>query len=34
MAATILITYSIQPWIFRGLLKIPFFRRGFRIPEK
>ena len=33
MAATILITYSLQPWIFRGLLKIPFFRRGFRIPE-
>lgn len=34
MAATILITYSLQPWIFRKLLKIPFFRRGFRIPEK
>ena len=34
MASTILITYSIQPWIFRALLKIPFFRRGFRIPEQ
>ena len=33
MASTILITYSIQPWIFRWLVKIPFFRRGFRIPE-
>lgn len=33
MASTILITYSLQPWIFRKLLKIPFFRRGFRIPE-
>ena len=33
MASTILITYSLQPWIFRQLLKIPFFRRGFRIPE-
>ena len=33
MASTILITYSIQPWIFRALVKIPFFRRGFRIPE-
>ena len=33
MAATILITYSIQPWIFRWLVKIPFFRRGFHIPE-
>ena len=33
MASTILITYSLQPWIFRGLVKIPFFRRGFRIPE-
>ena len=33
MASTILITYSLQPWIFRKLVKIPFFRRGFRIPE-
>ena len=33
MASTILITYSLQPWIFRKLCKIPFFRRGFRIPE-
>ena len=33
MASTILITYSLQPWIFRLLLKIPFFRKGFRIPD-
>ena len=33
MASTILITYSLQPFIFRQLVKIPFFRRGFRIPE-
>ena len=34
MASTILITYSLQPWIFRFLVKIPFFRRGFRIPDQ
>ena len=34
MASTILITYSLQPWVFRLLLRVPFFRRGFRIPEK
>ncbi len=33
MASTILITYSLQPWIFRMLVKIPFFRKSFRIPE-
>ena len=33
MASTILITYSLQPWIFRKLTKIPFFRKSFRIPE-
>jgi len=33
MASTILITYSLQPWIFRLLCRVPFFRRGFRIPE-
>jgi len=34
MASTILITYSLQPWVFRLLTRVPFFRRGFRIPEK
>jgi predicted RND superfamily exporter protein len=34
MASTILITYSLQPFLFRLLVKIPFFRRGFRIPEQ
>ena len=34
MASTILITYSLQPWLFRLLTRIPFFRRSFRIPEK
>jgi len=33
MASTILITYSLQPFIFRQLCKYRFFRRGFRIPE-
>ena len=33
MASTILITYSLQPWIFRMLCKVPFFRKGFRIPD-
>ena len=33
MASTILITYSLQPWIFRILTRYPFFRRSFRIPE-
>ena len=33
MASTILITYSLQPWIFRHLVKIPYFRKAFRIPE-
>ena len=33
MASTILITYSLQPWLFRILVKIPFFRKSFRIPE-
>jgi len=33
MASTILITYSLQPFIFRQLCKHRFFRRGFRIPE-
>lgn len=34
MASTILITYSLQPWIFRMLCRVPFFRRGFRIPDR
>ena len=34
MASTILITYSLQPFVFRQLCKYRFFRRGFRIPEK
>lgn len=34
MASTILITYSLQPWLFRLLAGVPFFRRGFRLPEK
>ena len=34
MASTILITYSLQPWVFRQLARIPFFRKGFGIPDK
>ena len=33
MASTILITYSLEPWIFRKIAKIPFFRRSFHIPD-
>jgi predicted RND superfamily exporter protein len=33
MASTILITYSLQPYVFRRLAKIPYFRRSFRIPD-
>ena len=33
MASTILITYSLEPWIFRLLARIPFFRRSFHIPD-
>ena len=34
MASTILITYSIQPWVFRLLCIVPFFRRSFGIPDQ
>ena len=34
MASTILITYSLQPWAFRLLCKVPAFRRRFKIPDK
>ena len=34
MASTILITYSLQPFVFRRLAKIPYFRRSFRIKDK
>ncbi len=33
MASTILITYSLQPWVFRWLTRFPHFRRSFRIPD-
>ena len=33
MASTILITYSLQPFLFRLLCKVPFFRRSFRIKD-
>ena len=33
MASTILITYSLQPYLFRLLCKVPFFRRSFRIKD-
>ena len=34
MASTILITYSLQPWAFRLLCKVPALRRRFKIPDK
>ena len=33
MASTILITYSLQPYLFRLLCKVPFFRRSFKIKD-
>lgn len=33
MASTILLTYSLQPWVFRQLCRIPYFRRSFRVPD-
>ena len=33
MASTILLTYSLEPWVFRLLCKVPAFRRSFKIPE-
>ena len=31
MVSTILITYTLQPLVFRLLLKVPYFRKGFKI---
>lgn len=31
MVATILYTYTLEPFLFRVLVKIPFFRRSFRV---
>ena len=33
MAATILITYSLQPLLFRQMLKVPFIRKTLKLPE-
>ena len=33
MASTILITYSLQPYVFRLLCKLPYFRRSFKIKN-
>ena len=33
MASTILITYSLQPFVFRQLLKSKYFRRRFRVKD-
>lgn len=33
MATTILITYSLQPLLFRQLMKIPYFRKSFKAAE-
>ena len=34
MATTISITYSLEPWVFRQLMKSSFFRKSFHIPDK
>ncbi|MBR4774693.1 MAG: MMPL family transporter [Bacteroidales bacterium] len=31
MATTILITYSLQPLLFRQLMKVPYFRKSFKV---
>ena len=33
MAATILITYSLQPLLFRLMMKVPYFRKSFKAAE-
>ena len=33
MASTILITYALQPFVFRQLLKVPLLRRGFGVKD-
>ena len=33
MVSTILITYSLQPFVFRQLLKVPYFRRRFKVKD-
>ena len=34
MASTILITYSLQPWLFRLLCRSKAMRQRFKIPDK
>ncbi len=34
MVTTIAITYTLEPWIFRKLLTVKYFRRSFRVPEE
>ena len=33
MASTIMITYTLQPFLFRLMLKIPFIRKSLKVPE-
>ena len=34
MVFTILMTYSLEPFVFRKLLKTKWFRRSLKLPEK
>ena len=34
MTSTIVITYTLQPFVFRQLMKLKYFRRSFKVPEK
>ena len=34
MTSTILITYTLQPFVFRQMMKLKYFRRSFKVPEK
>ena len=34
MLSTILMTYSLEPFLFRRLLKIPYFRRSFKLDRQ
>ena len=34
MVTTIIITYTLEPWVFRKLLGIKYFRRSFKVKDK
>ena len=34
MTSTIVMTYTLQPFVFRQMMKVKYFRRSFKVPEK